>query len=409
MTIEGKLHDLAMAYWDLQESNYDIEWNHKELLDFSFADQDLESKLEEVVARCREIKDSSKPPTLPRVDTIFRDAIALVPNNTVIAVIARAIMAGGKDFAAKVDGWEVQGDELAYEASFQNAGTVTVTIAEGVSQQAFVEGLSLFTLDVMMSIAGHLCAACLQSSTENRLQTKVTLTAKQIASYKEFKSYGKDRWAFFKNINQEMLKLDRIRIRVQDAHIRNGSASYEGSFATIKPLIRGYNRFTKGYVPTSWQIQPGNWAVYNMSDSRYRFIGKLHQSILACDHRGQRGAESYAKKLICSLFVIPGGTYYLVNGARKSLREYLALIGELRAEEDPGRNILHRSLKRFGSAIDFLADRGMISTNIEGRMYDYIKSRLAPWRTRRLLDQVIEIRGLAPTIPVLLDANSCAN
>ena len=406
--IDGKLYDLAMAYWDLQTSNYDIEWNHRELLDFSFEDQDLEAKLEEVAARCREIQDSSKPPKPPRVSTIFREETAPVPNNTVIAVVARAIMAGGKNFSAKADGWQVHGDELTYEASFQNAGNVALTITESASQQAFVEGLSPFTLDVMMSILGHLCAASQQSPTENPMQVKAILTAKQIARYKGFKSYGKYRWAFLESINQEMLKLDKIRISVQGANTKKGPKSYDGHFAKIKPLSRSFNPFTKLYLPTSWQVQPGSWAIYNMSRAQFNFLGKLHQSVLACDHRGQRGAESYAKKLMYSLFVVPGGTHYLMNGARKSLRDYLTLIGELHVAKDPGRNILHRSLKRLGSAIDFLVDQGMISTSIKGSVKEYIVSRLRPWETRRLLDQVLEIRYVGPNAPVLLDANTCA-
>ncbi len=406
--IDGKLYDLAMAYWDLQKSNYDIEWNHRELLDFSFEDQGLEAKLEEVAARCREIQDSSKPPKPPKVNTIFREETAPVPNNTVIAVVARAIMAGGKNFSAKADGWQVHGDELAYEASFQNAGNVTLTITDSAFQQAFVEGLSLFTLDVMMSIVGHLCAATQQSPTENPMQVKAILTAKQIARYKGFKSYGKNRWAFLENINQEMLKLDKIHINVQGANARRGPISYDGHFAKIMPLSRGFNPFTKHYVPISWQVQPGSWAIYNMSRAQFNFLGKLHQAVLSFDHREQRGAESYAKKLMYSLFVVPGGTHYLVNGTVKSLGDYLTLIGERCVAEDPGRNTLHRSLKRLGSAIDFLVDQGLISTSIQGSVKEYIVSRLRPWETRRLLDQVLEIRYVGPNAPVLLDANTCA-
>jgi len=237
---------------------------------------------------------------------------------------------------------------------------------------------------------------------------KATLTAKQIARYKGFKSYGKNRWAFLENINQEMSKLDKIRISVQGANTKKGPKSYDGHFAKIKPLSRSFNPFTKHYLPTSWRVQPGSWAIYNMSRAQFNFLGKLHQAILACDHREQRGAESYAKKLMYSLFVVPGGTYYLVNGVRKSLGDYLTLIGERRAAEDPGRNILHRSLKRLGSAIDFLVDQGMISTSIKGSVREYIVSRLRPWETRRLLDQTLEVRYVSSNAPVLFDANSCA-
>ncbi|GEM_PF-2938186 len=394
--IEGKLYDLAMACWDLEESNYDIEWNHRELLDFSFEDQDLEAKIDAVTAKCREIKANDKPPNLPKVANIFRNETAPVPNNSVISVLARAIMAGGRGFAGKVDGWQVHAGGLAYEAAFQNAGTITVTIADCLDQEAFIEGLNLLTLDVLMAIAGHLCVACQQTPTDNPLQTKATLTAKQIACYKGFKSYGKDRWAFLERINREVLNLGKFQINVRDANIRDGSKSYESSFAFIKPHRRDFNRFTKQYFPTSWRIKPGSWAVYNMSRAHDNFIGKLHQAIIAFDHRGQRGAEAYAKKLMYSLFVIPGGTHYLNFGAKKSLRDYLALIGELYVNEDPGRNTLHRSLKRLGSAIDFLVDREMISTSIQGSVHEYIKSRLRPWETRRLLDQVVEIKIVSP-------------
>jgi hypothetical protein len=305
-------------------------------------------------------------------------------------------MAGGRRFAEKVNGWQPHGEGLGYELTLPNSGTITITIADCGNQPAFVEDLSLLTLDVMMGVIGQLCFANGPSSTNNPLQTRVTLTAKQIARYKGFRSHGKNRWAFLESINKEMTKLGMIRISVLNANIRNCTMSYKGSLATIEPIHRDFNRYTKNYLTTSWQVRPGKWSIYNMSRAQYNFIGKLNHAILTYDHREQRGVESYAKKLMYSLFVIPGGTNYLIHGAKKCLREYLILIGEFHSEEDAGRNNHHRALKRLGRAMDFLVSHNMITTNINGSVFDYIERNMGRWRMARILDRVVEIKMVTP-------------
>lgn len=390
--LEGKLYALARAYWILQEGNYDIEWNYEELLDFDFAEPGLEEKLDEITARCNQIKLDEKPLPDPAVASLFRQDNAPVPNNTVINVVARAIMAGGNDYLLKSPTWQVHAGEFSYEVKYEKAGTITVTIADCGDQAAFVQSLSPLTLDVLVGLVGHLCSAYCEDQPDNPLSLKTYMTARRLLQDKRFRSFGEKRWAMIDKIHEEMEKLGKIRISVQDAFTREEPHSYESRLAIITPVKRDYNRYSKMYTPTAWEIQPGNWAVYNMSRKKYRFIGKLDQAVLAYDHREQRSTQFFAKKLVYALFIISGGVYYLKNGVRKTLRQYLELIGEFRPENDASGKIHRKALQRLADAIDFLVDEAVITTNIDGRVADFIKERSGPWQLRRLLDAKVEIK-----------------
>jgi len=394
--LENKLYNLANSYWELQENNYDIEYNHKDLLNFNFTDLDLSEKLEEITKQCEEISRVN-PPSDPKIDRIFRNAIAPIPNNSVIAVVARAIMIGGRDFDQKTGGWQEQGDDLTYEIAYEKAGTVTITIVDCPDQTEFVRSLSLLTLDVLAAVIGHLCFAHCKKPNDNPLSAKAIVTAKQILRYKDVKSYGRKRWVLIEKIDREIVKLSKIRISVQATRTRKGTESYEGHLAIIKPVKRDFNPFTKDYVSSSWEILPGNWAVFNMSKTQYNYIGKLSQVVLAYEHRDQRGAQLYAKKLMYSLFIIPGGTFYLEKGVKKYFRDYLELMGEHYAVENSGRNRCHRSLSRLADAMDFLIDQGMITTNINGSVSNYINSIRGARRIEKLLDTQVEIKMIGIT------------
>lgn len=393
--IEERLYDLAIAYWDLQAGNYDIEWNYKELLDFDFEGPGLDEKLDQVAARCKQIRLCEKPPHSPDADSIFRDRIAPVPNNSIINAVVRAIMAGGADYLNKSPGWQVQAGDFFYEVKHEKAGTITVTIAACDDPAGFVRSLSLFTLDVLIGIVAHLCGAYCAGRPGNTLSLKTSVTAMQLLRDRQVKSYGEKRWAMVTKINEEMEKLGRFRISVEDSKTQDGNHSYQSRLAVITTVKRDFDPHRKRYVPSCWSVQPGNWATYNMSKRQYEFLGKLDQTVLKYDHREQRASQAFAKKLMYALFVIPGGTYYVYNGAKKTLREYLELIGEYRAE-DPSGNSRRRTLQRLADALDFLVDQAMITTSIAGRVADFIKKRRGPWQTQKLLDTTVEIKMAGP-------------
>jgi hypothetical protein len=395
---EDKLCDLAIAYWDLQQGNYDIELNYPELLNFNFKDPQVDKKIEDLLIRSKEILESEKPLPPPEVDNIFRKDIAPVPNNIVLNVVARAIMAGGEDFALKTMGWQAQGEHFVFEDEFEKAGTITVAIEDCRDQVMFLKSLNPFTLDVFMAAIGHLCHASSKSKIDKPLSMKAILTARQILAYKNLKAFGKKRWDMFEHINEELEKLNKIKIRVQNAQSSNTQnkqkepVNYEGSLIIVSKIKREFNSHTKCYVATSWKIKLGIWAVYTMSKKRDMFIGKLSRVILRYDHREQRSNQAFAKKLMIALFVLPGGTHYIKCGANKSLGEYLKLIGECHEDKDEWRNRGHRSLKRLVNAIDLLVDGGMITTNISGSVFDYIKKLTKKYDVRDVLNTTVELK-----------------
>jgi len=151
MELEDRLYDLAMAYWDLQKNNYDIETNHEELLDCDLTEPDLIETLDGIIARAQQIR-KDKPPREPEVDDIFRGGSAPVPNNSAINVVTRSIMSGGNDFESKPGGWERRKSNLIYEESFEKAGKITISIKECENPEDFVRSLNVFTLDVLIGI-----------------------------------------------------------------------------------------------------------------------------------------------------------------------------------------------------------------------------------------------------------------
>lgn len=392
MEIEDGLYDLAIAYWDLQKNNYDIEHNYLDLLAFDFTDPDLDSKIDEVIARCKEITVNEKPPPEPEVDSIFSSSIAPVPNNTAIAVIVRAIMSGGMDFEKKPAGWQAQSGNLVYEETFEKAGTVSIFIKDCQDQAAFVSSLSLFTIDVMVGVLGHLCFVYCNNRTSNPLSLSSTVSARQILRYKNIKSYGEKRWRLLEKINKEMERLGKICIKVSEGVNRKGPVNYQGHLVFLDSVKRDFNPYTKHYIPTSWKIKPGKWAVYAMSKEQDQFIGKLIQAAYAYDHRRQRGAESFGKKLMYALFTVPGGTHYLYRGVKKTIREYLQLIGEYREGDDLDRKICGRAIMRIGKAIDLLVEQGVIETDLSGNLSDYIADHRKSWSMGKLLLKTVKIK-----------------
>jgi hypothetical protein len=245
-----------------------------------------------------------------------------------------------------------------------------------------------------MAVLGQISFTYCQNRTNTPLAQTSTVTARQILKYKGTRSYGIKRWVLMEKIQNEMERLGKIKIDVQGANTRNGPESYKGSLVLLEQVKRDFNPFTKQYVVTSWHVRPGTWAAYDMSQGRYEFIGKLDKRVFQFDHREQRGAHVYAKKLMYALFMVPGGMFYLKNGARKTLGDYLKLIGEYRENDDPNRNNRHRSLKRLGEAIDFLVKQEIITTSMAGSVADYMKSQNGPWNMQGVLDTMVEIKKM---------------
>jgi hypothetical protein len=102
--------------------------------------------------------------------------------------------------------------------------------------------------------------------TNDPLSQKTIVSAKQILRYKNVKSFGEQRWDMLGNISQEMEKLGKIRINVRDGQSKKDApTTYQSSLMVGKPVKREFNRYTKHYVTSSWEIRPGNRAAYMMS------------------------------------------------------------------------------------------------------------------------------------------------
>lgn len=328
---------------------------------------------------------------------MFRESTAPVPNNTVMNVVARAIMAGGVDYQRKPDGWQIRGDDLVYEDVFEKAGIITIAIDDCHDQQAFVQNLRLFTLDVLVGVIGQLCFAYCKTRPDHTLSLKAVVTARQILKYKNIKSHGQKRWILMEEIREEMEKLGMIHIQVRKGENRKGRVNYQGPLVSIKPLKRHFNKYTSFYATSSWEVRPGEWAYYTMSKVQEQFVGKLNQTVYEYDHREQRGAEAFAKKLMYALAILPGGTHYINFGAKKSLGGYLKLIGEYREGDNLDRKKLGRDIMRLGRAIDILVARGLIETDMSGSLAEYIAERQGPWQMRKLLLKIVKITLSSPT------------
>ncbi|WP_045214528.1 hypothetical protein, partial [Desulfonatronovibrio magnus] len=350
MELQDQLFETLISYWDLQQGNYDIERNYPELLDIDLGDPELTQKLRAAAQRSREIISTEKPKADPETEAIFREGIAPVPNNRVLSVITRAILCGGEDFGDKPEAWVERSGGFVFQDTQPSAGEITVT----APSEEVIQGFSLFTLDVLMVLLGHLSSTYCQNKTDQPMALKSIVTTREILGYKEVKSYGERRWNLIEKISAEVERLGNIKVKVSNAKGKDGPLNYNGKLIILKLVKRDFNPFTKHYTPTCWEIQAGSWAMHYMSKDNFEFIGKLSQEVLALDHREQRGTESFAKKIMYSLFVLPGGTHYIKNGAKKSFKQLLQLIGEYRETPGLDRKVTPRNLQRLGKALDYL-------------------------------------------------------
>ncbi len=390
MELRDQLFETLTGYWDLQVNNYDIELNYPELLDIQFDDPGLTEKLKAAAKRCRDILSTEKPKTDPDTEAIFREGIAPVPNNSVLNIVTRAILCGGPDFKDKPGGWYQRRGKFIFEKKQANAGDIEIMVED----EGMVQGFTLFTLDVLMVLLGHVSKTYCESKTGQPLSLKSIISSREILKYKRVTSYGRKRWSIFENIHAEVERLRKIEIKVRNARGKDQEQSYSGKLVLIKDIKRDFNPSTKHYVTTSWEIRPGSWANYLMSEEGFAYIGKLNQDVLALDHREQRGAQSFAKKIMYSFFVLPGGTYYIKNGAKKSFRQLLEMIGEYRQSEGVDRKAPMRNLKRLGKALDLLVSRGEITINIEGGTEKFIDEHRRPWGTHKLMQKIVEIKKI---------------
>lgn len=391
--IEDKLNELCENYWKLQTGNYDIENNYPELLDFSFFDPNVIDNIDRTIERCREILEQDSPRPEPHVEDVFERGLAPVPNNSVMSAVMRAVLCGGSDFATKTNGWKQRNGEWVLEQNWENAGKIEVSLPEVQNQEQFIKELSLFTLDVLVVLAAHISDEWTRNRAENPLFLTAMVTANKLLKYKQVKTKSVRKWNLRESIASEIEKLSYFRVKVKDSHVRQEVISFSGTLFGLKTVKRDFNPHTNFYTPTAWEVEPGQWSSYLMSSEYNRFIGKIDQKIVSFDHRIQRSTENFAKKVMYTLFVLSGGTYYIYNGVKKSLKDLLEFIGEHRQDRNLDHRTTTRNLKRLGRALDYLAQKELIQiTNLEGSVLRFIESQLGPWSVRKVLQQRIEFK-----------------
>lgn len=390
MTLADQLYNLSMALWTLQTKNYDVEYNYRDLLGINIAGADTPEAIQQVTERCNQILKKEAPPAKPEFECMFRESIAPVPNNSVVNVLVSAILAGGPGARHKPCGWEARGNKMVYEKKHSNAGCISISV-EG--DWAFVEGLSVFTADIAIALLATVCSVYCRHKTPNPMTQKAVITAEQLLRYKKTRSRGEKYWEQLERVNQEIAKVHCFKVSVKDALIKKDRVSYKDSSLLIMDCKqRVFNKTSKQYTPQVWQIRPGQWASYLMSKETLEFIGELHQSVLAMDHRTTRGTQNLAKKLMYALFTVPGGTHTIKKGANRSFYELLKLTGEYIDSENADKSRLGRSLARLAQALDYLVAINMVTTNISEGVAAFVAAKRKPWGLQQILDSSIQIK-----------------
>ena len=388
--MEEQLVEMLTTIWDAQRKGYDLTMNYPELCRTQIASENIEW----VTGRCREILENESPPHEPEIEDMFRDDTVSVPNNIVISAVLRALFAGGKNARSKPGGWKVSGNCLIYEVSYTNAGTITVSTEESWE---FVESLNVFTADVLISLLGQICSHFCANKTDSPLTINSLITVRKILGYKDSSSRGAKYWAQWESVNKEIEKLQKLTLKVKNSNLKYGQANYESNLLRLEYKQRVFNPTTRNYTPCVWNIKPGSWASQYMSKGGFEFIGRLSKDVFALDHREIRKTHQMAKRLMYTMFVIPGGTHIINQGARRSFAELLKLTGEHLAG-DVDKSKPGRSLERLGKAIDYLVENGFIETDIQGKVSEFIDARRKPWGLRPLLDQRIALTlTMSPT------------
>lgn len=317
-------------------------------------------------------------PSSARGCAAFLGGSGRIPNNPVVATVLAALFCGGPSARQLLGGWQEGSDgTLTYTHFGRRGGQVSVQLdarepmkGEGAAPWDVVEAFSALTVDVALIVLAELCDPRLGSKVLSPRRGALGISASAILEYKDYRRWGRERAEFLARVGAEVESLARLRIDISgfpgwDTARRGWSA--EGVSITDDRLFvisadggssRGDAGGQEGF-DLVWPMRLGRW-----SDAWLNAQGKvwtidLPAGLVTLDHRPNRPAQCFAKKVGINSLVLLGMLKSRPVLVRR-VDHLLESVGELPAFATRTAHWAGRTRDRLEEAAFILSEHGII-------------------------------------------------
>lgn len=317
-------------------------------------------------------------PDNKRIPSAFLDGAARIPSNPAVTTALASILNGGPCAKQLMGGWfAAEGGFPAYARRGRQRGHVTVRIGpppgeeesppDPADQWKAVEGMSALTLDTALIVLAQLCDPRFGDKTFHPDRQPVGISAESVIAYKGYRRWGREREAFRSRIAEEISRLSRLRIDVNEFpgwdpevgrwNPRGVSISGDRLFEVVTIGIR------KAWDPALsqvWPIRLGGWTRWWMNPQGKVWSTKLPAVLIELDHRPNRAAQVLAKKIGLNsilLLATARGRPSIVRRIDRLLED----VGNLPCFECRHDHWAGRIRDRFEESMMLLVEAGLIS------------------------------------------------
>lgn len=298
----------------------------------------------------------------------FHGGVARVPNNPIVKVALSAIYKAGAGLDLNQESWG-HGPRPEFRYYGRRGGTVVLRI-DGVSDKEawdVLRGCSAFTADVMLAAFAHLSEPSAARLTMEPAGQALPVDVTNLLASLDIQRYGKERDALAGRIEAELERLSLFRFDIEnypfwDAERDNWNVrgACVAGITLIEYLpLAPTGSHGPGSVP-AWCIRFGSWRRLWANNATKAWLTSLPQALLALDHRANRGAELFAKKvgLVCSL---AWGNKVAYTILERRIHHLLGSIGELPLYEDRPPHWAGRTRDRLEAALLLLHEQGLVA------------------------------------------------
>lgn len=295
-----------------------------------------------------------------------------MPINPLIAAAVRALLGGGPASRSRLGGWHCDDrDRPIYRHLGKSAGEVAVSVdADGGDVGwAVVEGITPFTLDVLLSVLAQLSDPRTRGRTKFPMARPEAVSASRIIRYKGMARWGEDRREMMARIDDEMgrlqaLRFDLLRFPAWDPGLGRWNAGgitvsglrlFEATEAFVAPPV-GAKSAPRDRV---WLVRLGQWTQWWLNTQGKVWTGPLPGSLIELDHRKNRGIEVLAKRIAINAFMLWGAVRARAATERR-IESLIEDIGELPPPNERTAHWAGRLRDRFDEALMLLKEQGLI-------------------------------------------------
>jgi hypothetical protein len=322
------------------------------------------------------------------------------PNNPLVVAAVQAICCAGPHAHANEGGWRNGRDGFPhYEFWSGSGGRIDVRVEAEDAEAAWrvVNDFSALSLDVAIALLSGLCSGPFRSMTRAPRRGAVRLGTPAVLAAKGYGRFGAERLKFASAIEAEIDRLLMLRFDVK-------------KYPAFNPRTRTWDRngITRSDIALielapeppppdprecsmGRPLRLGDWADHWFNGGGPMWLSPLPQTILAFDHRNNRGVDVLAKKTAL-LLALNWGAMRREKLIHTDVRTLLRRIGELRRPS--ARSLQHsgRFVDRFEEALFRLSDEAIMDVRVRGEEAADLRARNRTWFEAWLVAEVVTAR-----------------